>query len=131
MKYNRCFNSSKHLGKIRKTYKIKSNFKKVFDQSKSSALQIIKLVSKYNVLFITCTKTNDINTEPVPSGVLLKRCSANPQQIYSRAPVQKCYATFLKLHFRMGLLLHICYIFAGHIFEGKLWGTASENNSFV
>ena len=40
-----------------------------------------------------------------PRGALLKRCSVNPQQIYSRAPMQKCYATLLKSHFLMGLLV--------------------------
>ena len=31
---------------------------------------------------------------------------------------------------RMDLLMWICCIFAEQIFEEKLWGTASENNSF-
>ena len=84
------------------------------------------------MLFITCSKSNDIKprTSP-PRGVLLKRCSANPQQMYSRAPMQMYYTTFFGITFPYGSfpvnLLHICRTH----FEEKLWGTASENNSFV
>ena len=31
----------------------------------------------------------------------------------------------------MGLLLYICCIFTEQIFEWKIWGIASENNSFI
>ena len=47
-----------------------------------------------------------------PRGVPLKRCSATPQQIYSRAPMQKCCANFFEITFLYGCppvnLLHIC-----------------------
>ena len=60
-----------------------------------------------------------------PRGVLLNRCSANLQQIYSRAPMQKRYATFFEITFPYGSspinLLHTCR----HTFEEKLRGPAS------
>ena len=52
------------------------------------------------------------NTEAVPRGVLLKRYSANPQQIYSIAHMKKCYATSVEITFQHefspAYLLHIC-----------------------
>ena len=51
-------------------------------------------------------------TEAGPRDVLLKRFSANPQQIYSRALMQKCYVTFFETTFPYGSppvnLLDIC-----------------------
>ena len=50
-------------------------------------------------------------------GVLRKRSSGNMQQIYRRTPMSKC--EFNKLHFGMGVLLHIkfgAWIFSEHIF---------------
>ena len=38
-----------------------------------------------------------------PRGVLMKRCSENKQQIYSRTPMSKCR----KSHFGISVLLHI------------------------
>ena len=43
-------------------------------------------------------------------GVLKKRCSENMQQIYTRTPMLKCdlqlcFATLLKSHFGMGVLV--------------------------
>ena len=52
------------------------------------------------------------NTEAVPRGVLLKRYSANPQQIYSIAHMKKCYATSVEITFQHefspAYLLYIC-----------------------
>ena len=106
-----CFNYSKHLGKNRKIiHKIKTTFKKVLDQSTSPAnykSQSVKCV----ICYLHQNKQYKIQNQS-PRGVLLKRSSSNPQQIYSIAPMQKCYVTFFEIAFPDGYppvnLLHIC-----------------------
>ena len=57
---------------------------------------------------LTCT------SQKQPSrGVLKKRCSENIQHIYSKT---RCFATLLKGHFCMGVLLQICCIFSEQFF---------------
>ena len=52
-------------------------------------------------------------------GVLIKLCSENKQQIYSRAPMPKCnfnnIAILLRSHFGVGVLQHIFCIFTEHL----------------
>ena len=57
-----------------------------------------------------------------PRCVPRKRCSENIKQIYRRAPMPKCdfnkscFATLLKPHFGMSVLLYICCIFSERLF---------------
>ena len=47
-----------------------------------------------------------------PIGVRQYSCAASMHQIYRKMPMRKCWcATFLKSHFRMGVILYICCIF--------------------
>ena len=55
-------------------------------------------------------KTLARDNQKQPSrGALKKRCSENTQQMYSKTPMPKCdfnsFATFMKSHFGMGVLL--------------------------
>ena len=57
-------------------------------------------------------KKKKFKTGLITSIIILLRCSAYHQEIYSRAPMQKCYATFFEIAFPYGSpsvkLLHIC-----------------------
>ena len=60
----------------------------------------------------TCNTKLQNDTQKQPSrGVPRKRCSKNKQQIY-----RSCFATLLKSHFRMVVLLQICCIFSERLF---------------
>ena len=70
-----------------------------------------KLVRKMCYLLLDQNKLHKTEKRS-PRNVLLKRCSANPQQIYNRASMEKCYATFSEITTAYGSppvnLLHIC-----------------------
>ena len=84
------------------------------------------------MLFVTSTKTNDIKHRTSPPEVFLwKGVLQLSTKFTLQHPCRKATQLFLKWHFRMGLLLQICCIFAGHTFEEKQWGTASKRCSFV
>ena len=86
------------------------------------------------VLFLEATKKPSVNISPKffkfkmqkqPfRGVPRKKCSENMQAIYRRTPMPKCdftkvvFATLLKSHFGMGVLLCIYCIFSEHLFVG-------------
>ena len=60
----------------------------------------------------TCNTKLQNYTQKQPSrGVPRKSCSKNMQQIY-----RSCFATLLKSHFRMVVLLQICCIFSERLF---------------
>ena len=83
------------------------------------------------MLFITCTKTNDINTEPVPQRCSSKKvfCKSSANLQYST--MQKCWAKFFEITFPYGSppvhLLHTC---RAH-FWIEAMGATFENNSFA
>ena len=68
-------------------------------------------------------KRHKVQKQP-PRGVLRKSYSENMQQIYRRTTMPKCgcFATLLKSHFCMVVLLYICCIFSEHLFLGTPLG---------
>ena len=43
------------------------------------------------------------------------------EHIFLRTPLEDCFATLLKWHFVMGVLLYICWVFSEHLFLRTLF----------
>ena len=71
-------------------------------------------------------------------GIFRKKHSENIQQIYRGAPTptcdfnKNCFATLLKLHLDMGVLLYICCMFSEQLYSESISGRLfADSNGLV
>ena len=77
-------------------------------RSKLKILQLCTKTHSFSRFFwsLTIWKKLDWHVQKQPSvSVRRKRCPENMEQIYGKTPMPKCFATLLKSHLGMGVLL--------------------------